>query len=222
MSVFISVLFLILPIGEELHYTIHFGPFQVGRLDLSSQNIELISQESAYHFVAHIKSNPSWRFLFEIDDWLESYVRIADFATLRSSKKITESKYKKEIQADFDYQTQKIYYSDSTVFDLKPNTKDLLSIWFYFRTLALKPKDSLLVRVHTDKKYYDVKAIVDGPVKVKTGIGELKCLVIKPKTRIQQDIGIVYITDDSKRIPAMIKKKFSFGNIIAVLERIGG
>ena len=222
MSVLISTLFLILPIGEELHYTVRFGPFRVGTLDLSIKPIELIGQESTYHFVARIKSNPGWRFLFEIDDQLESYARISDFATKRSYKKISESRYKTEVQADFDYQTNKIYYSDSTEVDLKPGTKDLLSIWFYFRTLSLKPKETLSVQIHADKKYYEVKTIVAGPVKVRTGIGEFNCLVIKPKTQIKQDVGIVYISDDSSRIPVMIKKKFSFGHIVAILDKMGG
>jgi Protein of unknown function (DUF3108) len=221
MPLLTTILFLLLPIGENLHYTVRFGPFQVGTLDLSIKPFELMSQESTYHFVAHIKSSPGWRFLFEIDDQLESYARISDFATKRSYKKIAEFKYKAEIQADFDYQSNKIYYSDSTVVDLKPNTKDLLSIWFYFRTLTLKPDETLLVQIHADKKYYEVKTMVGGPVKVKTGIGEFNCFVIKPKTQIKQDIGIVYISDDSRKIPVMIKKKFSFGHIVAILNKIG-
>jgi len=222
MLILATIIFWLLPVGEQLHYTVRFGPFRVGTLDLSIKPIELISQESTYHFVARIKSSPGWRFLFEIDDQLESYARISDFATKRSYKKISESKYKAEVQADFDYQSNKIYYSDSTAVDLKPNTKDLLSIWFYFRTLSLKPNETLSVQIHADKKYYDVKTIVEGPVKVRTGIGEFNCFVIKPKTQIKQDVGIVYISDDSTRIPAMIKKKFSFGHIVAILDKMGG
>jgi hypothetical protein len=222
MSVLTLVLFLLLPIGEELHYTVRFGPFRVGTLDLAIQDVTTISQDSCYHFVARLKSNPGWRLLFEINDQLESYARIRDFATLRSSKRVSESGYQNQSQADFNYQSMKIYYSDSTIFDLKPETKDLLSVWYYFRSLSLNLKDTISVQVHVDKKNYDVENIVTGPEMIKTGIGELECIVIRPKTRNKQDIGTVYLSNDSKSIPAMIKKRFSFGFIIAILEKIGG
>lgn len=222
MTIFASILFLLLPVGEQLHYTVRFGPFRVGTLDLKINDIAIIAQESSYHFTARLKSNPGWRFLFNIDDQLESYARIRDFATLRSFKRVAESGYEKEIQADFDYQTMKIYYSDSSTFDLKPGAKDLLTLWFYFRTLALELNDTITVMMHGDKNDYDVEISVTGMKTVETGIGEYDCLELKPKTQIKQNIGIVYLTKDPRRLPAMIKNRFSFGYIVAILEKIGG
>ncbi len=222
MSILVTFIFLLLPVGEQLHYTIRFGPFRVGTLDLTIKNIEVISEESCYHFTAHLKSNPGWRFLFSIDDWLESYTRINDFATLRSYKRSAESKYQNETRADFDYQSMKIIYSDSSVFELKPEAKDLLSVWYYFRTLPLKHRDTLLTQIHLNKKNYDVKIKISGPQTVKTGIGKFECIIIKTETSGNQDIGTVYISDDERKVPAMIKKKFSIGHIVAILKEIGG
>jgi hypothetical protein len=220
MTLMVSIIFLLLPVGENLHYKVRFGPFRVGTLDLSINEISVISQESCYHFTVHLKSNSGWRFLFEIDDQLESYARIHDFATLKSFKRVFESGYQKELEANFDYQTMKIFYSDSSQFDLEPETKDLISTWYYFRSLSLKPNDSLSVQVHNDKINYKVDIEAKGPKMVKTGLGKIECIEINPTTQMKQDIGIVYLSNDSKRIPAIIKRKFSFGHIIAVLEEI--
>ncbi len=222
MLVLASLLFYLLPIGEQLHYTIRFGPFQVGTLDLTIENISLIEQESCYHFVARLKSDPKLRFLFRIDDHLESFARIRDFATLKSFKRISESGYKNQIQADFNYRNKQIYYSDSSVLDLKPGAKDLLSTWYYFRTLNLKSNDTFSVLVHTDKKNYDIEITTFGPKVILTGIGKLECLIVTPRTQIKQDVGTVYLSNDARRLPAMIKKRFSFGSIVAVLVKIGG
>lgn len=222
MSFLASILFLLLPVGEELHYSVRFGPLRVGTLDLTIQNITLFNQESSYHFVARLKSNPGWRFLFNIDDQLESYARISDFATLQSLKRVSESGYQKLTQADFNYPTKKIYYSDSSSFDLVPDTKDLLSTWYYFRTQSIKPNDTLSIIVHMDKSNYNVKILTTGPKFIQTGIGKLECIILKPTTRFKQDIGTVYLTYNTQRVPAMIQKRFSFGNIVAILEKIGG
>jgi|UniRef100_A0A7C6A8U1 hypothetical protein len=215
------VLFLTLPIGETLHYTLQFGPLRVGTLDLKIEDLVIVEKETSYHFVAHLKSNPSYRFLFQIDDQLESYTRLRDFATWQSIKRVSEGNYKNQTQANFDYAQKKIFYSDSSVFDLAPETKDLLSTWYYFRTLNLKPNETLTINVHMDKKDYRLLVVTIGPMVVSTGIGKLECLMVKPKLPSQYDIGTVYLTNDVLKIPAMIKKRFSFGNIVAVLTKIG-
>lgn len=220
MTLIVSLIFLLLPVGENLHYKVRFGPFRVGTLDLSINEISVISQESCYHFTVHLKSNPGWRFLFEIDDQLESYARINDFATLKSFKRVFESGYQKELEANFDYQAMQIFYSDSSQFNLESGIKDLISTWYYFRSLSLKPNDSFSVQVHNDKINYKVAIVAKGPKMVKTGIGNIECIEINPTTQMKQDIGIVFLSNDSKRIPALIKRKFSFGHIIAVLEKI--
>ncbi|MEO0115728.1 MAG: DUF3108 domain-containing protein [candidate division WOR-3 bacterium] len=222
MSFFATLLFLILPVGESLHYTIHYGPFQVGTLDLMIKEMALIQEESCYHLVARLKSYPQYRFLFRIDDQLESYARCSDFATLKSIKRVLESGYQNLSQAEFDYSKMKVFYSDSGVFDIVPRTKDLLSTWYYFRTLNLKPNDTITVSVHMDKKNYQVEVVTVGPRDVSTKIGKMECLLVQPKLARQQDIGTVYLTNDEQKIPAMIKKRFAFGNIVAVLTRIGG
>lgn len=218
----ITLLFVILPIGEELHYTVRFGPFSVGTLSLTIDSIVRLEQESCYHFTTRLKSNPNYRFLFRIDYQLESYARITDFATLKSVKRISESNYRNETEANFDYKSRKIYYSDSSVFDLASETKDLLSTWYYFRTLNLKPQDTFQISIHIDKKSYPIKIEVFGPKLVQTGVGKFECLIIVPQTRVKQDVGIIYLSNDEHRIPAMIKKRFSFGSIVAVLTKIGG
>lgn len=217
-----AFLFLTLPIGETLHYTLQFGPLKVGTLDLKIEELVLIEQETSYHFVAHLQSNPKYRFLFRIDDKLESYTRRRDFVTLQSSKRVLEGGYKNQTQAKFDYTKRKILYSDSSVFDLAPETRDLLSTWYYFRTLKLKPNDSFKFNVHMDKKDYSLAVVTVGPMIVSTGVGELECLIIKPKLQNKFDIGTVYLSNDERKLPAMIKKRFSFGHIVAVLTKIGG
>ncbi len=207
-------------LGERLLYDIRYGPILVGTLELQVKPNKFWQGESCYHFQAKLKSNPKLNKLFSIDDELNSYVRIADFATLKSEKFIKEGNYQATSCAIFDYQKQKIIYSDSCTFPLQTLTRDLLTTWYYCRTIDLKLGNDFTISVHIDKKNYQVKLPVIEVKTINLNKKKYHCAIIEPQTTPKSNLGSIYLSLDVDRYPVIIKNKIFLGELIATLKSV--
>ncbi|MEO0108678.1 MAG: DUF3108 domain-containing protein, partial [candidate division WOR-3 bacterium] len=151
-----------LPIGERLTYRVKYGPLSAGTLTLALVGIEELRGESCYHLISHLRSNPAYATLFSLNDSIESWTRISDFVTLRTRKHVREGSYECELVADFDPVAGQVSYSDSEQMTTAHDARDLLSLWYYFRTLDLSVGDDFWVTCHVDKKTYDALVSVAG------------------------------------------------------------
>lgn len=204
--------------GEKLNYQIKYGPISIGTLELQTKENILWQGESCYHFTAHLESNPKYRKIFSIDDRLDSYVRISDFATLKSEKKIKERNYQAESRAIFDYEQKRILYSDSSTYPLYQGVKDLLTTWYYYRIVDLKVGNSFSTPVHIDKKNYQMEFTIDELRTLKFNNVRYYCAVVEPTTKPKTNLGSVYLSIDEKRLPVIIKNKIFFGELVATLK----
>ena len=217
------IIFLIITqfsVGETLFYKVKYGPFTAGTLILSVEKPTTIQGETCYHFTSTL----SYRFLFfSGKDRLDSYVRARDFATLRSEKYISESNYSKELFCNFNYDKGVALYSDGTQVKIESQTRDLLTLWYYFRTLNLKRGDTVRVINHTDKKTYHLKIVVGEEGSVTTPLGKFECFIIRPgaKGSLGKMKGFsVYLSKGKNRLPVIIKTKMVLGYITAELYRV--
>ncbi|MCX7784946.1 MAG: DUF3108 domain-containing protein [candidate division WOR-3 bacterium] len=206
--------------GERLFYDIRYGPILVGSLELQVQPNIFWNGESCYHFQAKLKSNPKLNKIFSIDDELNSYVRISDFATLKSEKFIREKNYQATLWAIFDYRQQKIIYSDSSTFVLQPHARDLLTTWYYCRTIDLKFGNDFSIPVHIDKKNYQLKLPVVEVKTINLSNKKYHCAIIEPQTIPKSNLGSIYLSLDKSRYPVIIKNKLFLGELIATLKRV--
>jgi hypothetical protein len=218
-----AVLFLqAFTVGEKLTYTVKYGPVTAGSLTLTVAEIVPVQNDSAYHFVCELKSNPRYRFLFSVDDRLDSYARTRDLVTLRTEKRVHEGNYQQWLGADFYYQKGIVAYSDRSEFPLLPESRDILTLWFYFRALSVKVGDLFEVISHTDKKNYAFMVKVANAERITTPLGPFNCLVLKPDVRAKGIFGkggelIVYLSTDDKKLPVIIRSKMFLGYLSATL-----
>lgn len=208
--------------GEQLAYAVKYGPLTAGTLTLSVAGTVPLGPDTAYHFVCELKSNPSYRFLFSVDDRLDSFARTRDLVTLRTEKRVHEGAYRQILGADFDYGRGIVSYSDRSQYPLLPDSRDLLTLWYYFRTLPVKVGDDFDVQSHTDKKNYSFTVKVADTERVVSPAGSFRCYVLKPDVRSKGIFGkggelIVYLSADAKKLPVVIKSKMFLGYLNAVL-----
>lgn len=206
-----------LPVGEKLTYRVKYGPLTAGTLTLQVAGIEEVAGESCYHLVSHLRSNPDYAVLFTLDDVVESYARTSDLVTLRTVKQIHESKYEARISADFDYRNNLVTYSDSTKCRVDEVSRDVLSLWYYFRTLDLEPEDEFLLASHVDKKNHEVEVTVGDETGIRTRMGTFQCLKVEMQSTGAAGSGEIYVSDDEDRIPVIIKTRMALGYITATL-----
>lgn len=101
---------------------------------------------------------------------------------------------------------------------------DPLSAFFYVRFMPLEPGKSVFITVFDSKKVWDVEVKVLRREKIEIGDKEVDTIVIKP---LMQSEGIFYrkgdiyiwLTDDSSRLPVMLRTKVLIGSVVATMER---
>lgn len=209
-----------LPVGEELNYRVKYGPLTAGYLTLRIAGTTEIAGESCYQLISRLSSNPAYAKLFTIDDRIESYARCADLITLRTIKDIHEANYQQYTCADFDYDERLVTYSDGSVIALPTESRDVLSLWYYFRCLILRPGDEFTAAAHIDKRNYTVTVRVRRRETVRIGLGEYRCLVIEMESSGPAASGIIYLTDDELGLPVIIKTRMPIGYITAYLVAV--
>ncbi len=177
-------------------------------------------------------------------DWISIFYRVEDRVTsqLRREKdlypgkpinyriKIREGKHRRDKEVIFNLDEGKAIYRDYLKKDnhevkLPSDVFDPLSAFFHIRFLELIPHSSVYVTVFDSKKVWEVEVKVLRREKIKTSLGRFDTLVIKPLMKSEGifsrkgDI-IIYLTDDSRRIPVMLKTEVLIGSVVATL--IGG
>lgn len=207
------------PVGEKLTYKVKYGPLTAGSLTLEVMGIETVAGESCYHLVSHMFSNPAYSSLFYLNDTFESWCRTSDFVTMRSRKESRQVKSSTDVTADFDYATNTASYSDSTQCHVHADSRDMLSLWYYFRVAGIELGDTLNLWTHWDKKNYTVWASADGKQHVSTRAGEFDCLAIDMNSSSPAAVGKVYLSNDEESLPVIIRARMPLGYMTASLIR---
>lgn len=176
--------------------------------------------------------------IYKVDDTAESTVlrRSSDpehspeWVSARYRLKISEGRHRKEKEVIFDQERGKAIYMDHLekerkLFAIPEATFDPLSAFFLLRKAAIDVRKPVYTRVFDSKKVWDVRIDVLRREEVKTGAGSFRTVVVKPNMesegifRSMGDI-FIYLTDDSRHIPVLMKIKIVIGYVM--VELVGG
>lgn len=175
------------------------------------------------------------KFFFPVDDRIES-VLIPGPSSQRIGvprlyrERIREGWTRFQKDAVFDRQKLEVVTRDylkknETTKTITPQTYDTLSSFYYFRTIPLKVGTSYYIDIFDCKKLWNTEVKVLRREEIETPLGKFKTVVIKP---ILKSEGIfartgdmfIWLTDDDRRIPVLMKSKVKIGSISATL--VGG
>jgi len=100
--------------------------------------------------------------------------------------------------------------------------QDILSAFYYVRTLNLEPGDTIPLPYHDNGGNYPIKVIVHRRDTVSVPAGRFACLVVEPiiaTPGLFQRKGrmFLWITDDEKKMPVMMVSKIPIGSVVAKL-----
>jgi hypothetical protein len=106
---------------------------------------------------------------------------------------------------------------------IPPRTQDVLSALYYIRTLPLQVGQAISLANHTDGKNYPLIVKVLGREHVKVDAGEFDCIIVEPILRgpgvfTQSGRLTVWLTDDRRRMPVLMKSKVVIGHVAAILK----
>ncbi|UCF79325.1 MAG: DUF3108 domain-containing protein [Candidatus Eiseniibacteriota bacterium] len=208
--------------GEWFHFSVQYGIVKAGDALMQVEGMKDIDGHPCYHLVSKAESSNLFSLFFKVRDRVDSFMDRERLVTRRFSKRIREGKHRSDADVEFDHEAGLARYSDGTEMEFLSCTQDILSAFYYVRTLKLNVGERVSLPCHADKKNYPLEVIVHGKETVKTPAGRFDCLVIEPVLKSegvfrQKGRLTIWLTDDARRIPVLMKSKVTVGSISAIL-----
>ncbi len=217
-------------VPERLNYDLTWTGIKAGEASLE------ITAEGMGLKITSTARSARWLSLFyTVDDrvesrllWNQSFQGVGQPANYRL--RLREGRHRKNKEIIFDNHDAKVTYIDyldkeRKEFKVPPLTFDAISSFYYLRTLPLEVGKSVYVTIFDSKKVWNVEVQVLRKERIEVPAGVFNTIVVKPLMKSEGiffrkgDIHI-WLTDDRKRIPVLLKTKVKVGSIDASL--VGG
>lgn len=211
--------------GERLKYVAKFSFLSLGSMTLEIKDTLTYNGFKCYYFSSILTSNPSLNFLFSLNDTIDVYSRAEDLLPMFYEEEINESKYHSHSKLLFSHDGLYVVYDDSLHVDILEQSRDLVSFWYYLRTIPLEVGDTIPVNIHKSMENYEILCYVKEKQKVKTPIGEFNTILVSPETEGKGVFGSgggmeIWYSDDEARYPVQIKAKMKSGSVLFKLKEV--
>lgn len=214
--------------GEELTYAISYGFIKGGKASLS---IELMPH--GYSYVYHAKAvatTTGMARMLDIYDIYESYFDVTTGLPVMAIRNISEGDYKRYNELRFLHDQGKLISLRSGEHKVPPDTRDILSVFYYARTYLfsnLNDRDSIVLNTFFEDAFWPLTVHFIGYDDVKTDFGKIKCLKFQP---IVQAGGMVeneddiefWISADKNYVPVKLEVDMPVGKVKLMLTSFLG
>ena len=212
--------------GERLTYAITYLNVRAGTAVLEVQDALPVDGRAALKLVSTARSSSVLSKIYPVDNVVESLIDAETLSPYRMVFHRREGRKKNDFDLTF-------RHVDGTVLSVKdgvgetlaipPLTHDLISCLYYVRNLtAMASGTSLVLNLHHDKKNYRVEVRMEGVERVRGAWGDveaIRLLVVMPFQGLFLNEGNirVWLTNDDRRLPVMMKAKVIIGSVVAKL-----
>jgi hypothetical protein len=208
-------------LGEKLSYVVKYMGVKIGTMTMEVKRILEFNGRLVYHIVSEVKSSPPLSLFFRVNDKIESYLDVEKLRSLRYIKHLHEGDSIKNEEVIFDYNSCVAIYPTSIV-PIPSGVQDPLSALYYLRTLSLNVGDSFIIPTNSNKKNYNLEIKTLRREKIKTSFGTHSTLVIESLPKLggmfhHKGNMKIWLTDDERKIPILIKSSTPIGVITAIL-----
>lgn len=212
--------------GEKLHYRIRYGILNAadGTLSVEKSDRSFHGQD-ALHLKAEGKTISAVALFMKVRNKYESFVSPKTLMPYLFTESVREGSYTRDSYARFDRQN-KVVNTNKGVFDIHKNTLDVLSTFYYARSLDVSNLDageSIKLYYFIDDEEYSMVIKYLGKETIKTDFGRMECLKFTPSLiegrifRKDSDM-FLWITNDANRIPVKAKVEILVGSLTLDLK----
>ena len=217
-------------VGEKLTFNIGYEFIPAGKSILSVDGFSKVDGRSVYRITSRTKSHRFFDPFFRVRDEITTYMDINTLQSIKFRKKLREGSYSYDYSVDFnpDKMTAVSKSPKGTRLVKIPEfTLDVLSAMYFMRTLEMKVGSTKTVTVLDNDKLYPLDIKIIRRERISTIAGTFDCLVVIPELKSgglfkNQGRITVWVTDDHRKIPVLMKSKAIIGAIIVELEQVEG
>lgn len=212
--------------GERLTYALSWLSLRAGTAVLEVSESQPLHDRPALQLLTTARSSALLSTFYPVDNRVESTVDAETLVPQRMMFRRREGKRKNDFDVTFRHAegtALSIKDGAADTIPIPPATHDALSCLYYLRTLpTLVPGSSVVINIHHDRKNYRLEVRVEGLERVKAPWGEVetvRVLAIMPFKGIFLNEGNirVWLTNDVRRVPVMMKAKVIIGSVVARL-----
>lgn len=151
--------------GEKLRYKVEWLGMRVARAVIEIEDIVDVEGREAYKIKLVADTNGLVAKIFPVHNEYLSYTNTIDINSIKYEADRHEGRRRKRNRTTFDYNNQKAYYTDliknsNKTIDITQDTYDVLTAFYYFRTMDIGTGDSIHYNVFSNGKVYPLYANV--------------------------------------------------------------
>ncbi len=216
--------------GETLDYRIHYGLIDAGeaRLQVKSTTYK-VKDRLTYHVLGTGKTLGAFDWFFKVRDRYESYIDTEALIPWIFIRRIEEGGYKKSQDVYFDHYNLTAK-SNSTTIPVPQNVQDLVSAFYYARTIDFSNASIGQVfpmKAYLDDEVFPMNIKYIGKEDIKTKLGTFRCIKFRPmllQGRVfkEEEDMTVWVTDDVNRIVVRAQAEILVGSIKMDLKSYAG
>lgn len=216
-------------VGEKLTFDVKYGFVTAGVAVMQIPKIRRISGRNAYHITFEVNTVPSFDWIYKVRDRYETYLDVEGLFPWRFEQHIREGGYKRDFAAFFDQRRGKAKTTEGE-YDIPKYVNDIVSAFYLARTFDysdMKKSDRIHLQNFYKDKVYDLDVRYLGKETIEVPAGKFDCIIVEP---LVQEGGlfksegniIIWLTDDSLKVPVKVKTKVVIGSIDADLTAYEG
>ncbi|MDM7926022.1 MAG: DUF3108 domain-containing protein [bacterium] len=211
-------------VGEALTFEVAYGVVNAGTAVMSIPDTQWVQGRPCYHIVTTAESNAFFSKMFRVRDRVESVMDMEGLFSWHFEKHLREGGYKSNRIERFDPR-QRLAYTKRDTIRTPPFVQDILSAFYYTRTRPLQPGQPFDIECFSGKHVYPLRVLVHRREKAEVPAGKFRCIVVEPVLRgeglfNQKGKLTIWLTDDERRIPVLMKSKVLIGSIDCRLKTI--
>jgi len=209
--------------GESLKFSVQWGIIKAGTAYLEVPQLSDWNGRNVYRLVARAESNSFISRFYKVRNRIESLWDKDGRFSWRYQENRREGGYRTKSEILFDNERHEARYADGKTFPIPSKVQDALSAFYYTRFQALPLGGSIVFDYHASRKSQPLEVKVLGRERVDTPAGTFDCVAIEPLLKaggIFKNKGrlVIWMTEDERRMPVLMKSKVAIGSISVVLQ----
>jgi uncharacterized protein Veg len=216
--------------GEKLTYSITWSNIiQAGSAVMEVRKEKTADGQDAYRFISSAWSVGWVGKLYRVKDRVQSLFSPRELSSLSYQLDQRHGRKKKQRELLFDHEKKVVISSEGGRRETTPisgNTQDALSSVYFLRLMNdFNDRTPIVINVFDSGKAWPVEVHTVGREKIKTPVGEFNTIKVRtnpPFEGVFMHKGeiIMWLTDDARKIPVLMRSTVSIGSIVATITGI--